>query len=692
MRFSMNIELDVERLRLAHKAVRAELLADRGADGRWPGQMSSSPLATAAAVSALVVAHGADSGDALRDRSPGSAETGSEILVQGELSELLVESLHWLARAQNEDGGWGDCDGNRSNLPATLLVLAAFRLTGVPAKYADLIARADQYVLAQGGATALRRWDGKEKSLAAPVLMNCALAGMIPWRQVPTLPYELVCVPERWQRLFRIAITPHAVPALVAVGWAKWHHDRPLNPLTRFIRRGVRTRCQFLLESMQAPDGAFLDAIPLTAFVVMGLASSGCQDLPVVQKGVEFLLASIRSNSSWSIYSNLATRNTALAICSLAEGQSRPPASVTPVASWIDTAHAGDATTHVLDQRSHANGQEPADDLRLLDDSLARLLEDQHGPRAGSTAATGGGWSWTNAPGAVPNVADTALALLALASSPKLLSEAAVRRGIEWLLGQQTEDGGWPAYCSCASVVFTDRTAVDSTALAVSALSEWLRLWRRSVESSQISPRQPALADRVAASIERALAWLVSQQRDDGSFVPLGFGNEHQPNEANPVGGTALVLAMCVQLEQMETPLARRAANWLLTAQHAAGGWGPPRVPLDYSGTYRTGAPSWRENDALAQFCTVEETALAVTALVPLVNTNVIYANAVSKGLAWLADAIEQDRHRRPGVLGWCFTRLWYHERLYPLVFAAGALSRAVGQLAPVRPAAAHVG
>ena len=44
-----------------------------------------------------------------------------EELVQGDLSELLVESLHWLARRQNEDGGWGDCEGAESNIAATML-------------------------------------------------------------------------------------------------------------------------------------------------------------------------------------------------------------------------------------------------------------------------------------------------------------------------------------------------------------------------------------------------------------------------------------------------------------------------------------------------------------------------------------------------------------------------------------------
>ena len=174
----MNLEVDVERLLLAHKAVRAELLAERAPGGYWAGQIGSSPVATAAAVSALVVSHHQDSDDALRETAAGGGQV-IEQLVQGDLSELLLESVHWLARRQNEDGGWGDCDGAESNIAATMLVQAAFRLTGIPAKYADLMVRADQFVAAQGGVAGLRRRIGRDKTYLAPILANCALADMI---------------------------------------------------------------------------------------------------------------------------------------------------------------------------------------------------------------------------------------------------------------------------------------------------------------------------------------------------------------------------------------------------------------------------------------------------------------------------------------------------------------------------------
>ena len=219
--------------------------------------------------------------------------------MQGDLCELLLDSVQWLARHQNPDGGWGDCDRGQSNVAATMLVQAAFRLTGIPAKYTDLMARADQYILARGGVSGLWKQFGNDKALAAAVLANAALADMVPWRQVPTLGFEALCLPTRWQRRLPPPASPPTLPAFVAVGRAKFHHDPPRNPITRLLRHGVRNTSMSLLGRLQASDGSYVDSIPITSFVVMSLASIGCQDHPVVQRGMEFLLSSLQADASW---------------------------------------------------------------------------------------------------------------------------------------------------------------------------------------------------------------------------------------------------------------------------------------------------------------------------------------------------------------------------------------------------------
>jgi hypothetical protein len=80
----------------------------------------------------------------------------------------------------------------------------------------------------------------------------------------------------------------------------------------------------------------------------------------------------------------------------------------------------------------------------------------------------------------------------------------------------------------------------------------------------------------------------------------------------------------------------------------------------------------------MAKYCSVEETAAAVSALLPLAARSPALQKSVSRGLAWLTAAVEQDRHRQPAIVGFYLGQIWYYDRLYPLAFAAGALSRAV--------------
>ena len=50
---------------------------------------------------------------------------------------------------------------------------------------------------------------------------------------------------------------------------------------------------------------------------------------------------------------------------------------------------------------------------------------------------------------------------------------------------------------------------------------------------------------------------------------------------------------------------------------------------------------------------------------------------AVARGVAWLVDAVESGRFRDPSPIGFYFAKLWYFEKLYPLIFIVGALGKA---------------
>src|SRR5690606_24983183 len=143
-----------------------------------------------------------------------------------------------------------------------------------------------------------------------------------PWTKVPSLPFELACMPQSWFRFLRLPVVSYAIPALVSIGQAKFVHRKPWNPVTRLIRQAAMEHSLRLVEKMQPASGGFLEAAPLTSFVVMSLASIGKADSVICQRGLQFLHDSVRSDGSWPIDTNLATWNTTLSINALADEES----------------------------------------------------------------------------------------------------------------------------------------------------------------------------------------------------------------------------------------------------------------------------------------------------------------------------------------------------------------------------------
>ncbi len=591
---------------------RGHLLSLRHASGHWEGELASSALATATAIMAL---HGVD---AQRHR------------------DFIQAGAGWLIRHQNGDGGWGDTTISKSNLSTSLLCWSALSRCAGRADHAlagaatrtghalagaataeQALARAAAWIRGQVGslepdaiAKAVIGRYGKDKTFSVPILMLCSIGGTMgenAWKRVLPLPFELAALPRSWFGAAGLPVVSYALPALIAIGYARFKNAPPAswNPL-RWLRGRLWKRIRPMLKTLQPSSGGYLEATPLTSFVTMALAAAEEKDHPCIPGAVAFLTRSMRADGSWPIDTNLATWGTTLACKALGHAEE-------PVRQWV-----------------------------------ARQQYTEVHP---FTNAAPGGWAWTDLPGGVPDADDTAGAVIALKTQEDSRSQASAEAGITWLLDLQNRDGGMPTFCRGWGTLPFDRSTPELTAHAL--LAWWL--WEKEMPE--------ALRRRIHEGTRKALKYLRKTQRQDSSWIPLWFGNEHTPDEENPVYGTAQVVAYlsgCEALAAQARELIEKGCAYLEGVQKPDGSWGGDR-------------------DAPAS---IEETGVVTNALT--MQTGERTRASAIRGAEWLINATQNGTVFPTAPIGLYFARLWYHEKLYPVIWTLQALRCAKAALSSV--------
>jgi squalene-hopene/tetraprenyl-beta-curcumene cyclase len=500
--------------------LRARLLARRTPDGHWEGHLASSALSTATATVAL----------SLDQNVSGRSHR-----------EVTRAGAGWLVANQNHDGGWGDTVVSASNLSTTVLCWAALSCArdgdSASARATD---RATRWLTDLVGdlrpetlSTAILAAYGKDRTFSAPILTVLALTGKLGtpedgWGFVPQLPFELAACPHRWFEWLHLPVVSYALPALVAIGQVRHHHKPTRNVPLALMRSSFQSRTREIAQRMQPASGGYLEATPLTSFVVMSLLASSGARSAIVERGVRFLRASARADGSWPIDSNLATWVTTLSVGALSLSGELADRERKSISEWL----------------------------------LHQQVRHEHP----FTHAKPGGWAWTDLPGGVPDADDTAGALVALRLLGGEEHRDAAAAGVNWLLNLQNRDGGIPTFCRSWGALAFDRSAPDLTAHALEAWSAWH------------SAMPPDTQRRIAGARSRAVSYLASCQAADGSWVPLWFGNEDMPGHVNATYGTARVVGALDSSAMRDVPQAaavrHRGRAWLLQTQNTDGGWG----------------------------------------------------------------------------------------------------------------------
>ncbi|MDD3119017.1 MAG: prenyltransferase/squalene oxidase repeat-containing protein [Victivallales bacterium] len=513
-------------------------------------------------------------------------------------ADAVRAGKNWLLNHQNADGLYGDSPESPANLTATFMSYVALSRND---SGAGKLAKAQEYLLNCCGDfsfSAIRKGFlhayGKDLTFSVPILAMATAAGFFAdteagWQRMPKFPFEAVILPEQLFHCLHLPVVSYAIPALICVGLAQNKHAR--SGMMKGIRASVAKRALRILERKQPSSGGFLEAAPLTAFCALCLGVAGLSQHPVTQNALRFLTATQRENGAWSIDHDLRQWVTALSL---------------PVV---------------------------ADMLPDREKTLyrARLKAQQTTTVHPFTRSAPGGWGWTTRSGGVPDADDTSAALVALHALGEDASPS-VGNGIDWLLNLQNRDGGIPTFCRGWGKFPFDRSCPDISAHAYKAFSCY---------EKQLPY---AWQIKVKAAMTRILAYLQREQRPDGSFIPLWFGDQYAKDKIAPVYGTAVVLEHLYGGDDAAEML-ERAKDFLLKSQHKSGGWGSYDSEHDY----------------------VIFTARCVKALQPFEEAK----PAITRAMKFLKPYFDRPETIPPEPIGLYFAHLWYDEKFYAPIFLA---------------------
>ncbi|MGQ0774001.1 MAG: squalene--hopene cyclase [Pseudonocardiales bacterium] len=565
-------------------------------------------------------------------------------------AEQTEETARWIRSQQRPDGGWATYHDGPGDLSTTVEAYLALRLAGDEPD-APHLTQGVAFVRAHGGLEASRVF----------TRIWLALFGLWSWDELPELPPELMFLPPWfplniydwacWARQTIVALTivatirpvrplPLQVDELrTGAGCAPLHRlwtwpgffqrvDRVLHAYSRGpvqpLRRAALRRAAEWILARQEADGSWGGIQPPWVYSLLALHLLGYRlDHPALRAGIEGLdgfTIRERTPDGWV---------------------RRLEACQSPV--W-DSALA---LTALLDAGV------PADDpgvLRAADWLLGEEIRVRGDWAVRRPSLAAGGWAFEFHNDTYPDTDDTAevvLALRRLVPPDRIDLRVALDRGVNWLVGMQSRDGGWGAFDAdntrtlCEKLPFCDFGAVidppsaDVTGHIVEALAA------------------EGLADSIAC--QRGVQWLLAAQDGDGSW----FGRWG----ANYVYGTGTVVPALVAagVPRSETCI-RRAVWWLERHQNSDGGWGEDLR------SYRD--LSWAGRGE----STPSQTAWALLALLAAGERS----GVVERGVAWLCNTQRPDGSwDEPQFTGTGFPGDFYlNYHLYRLVFPISALGR----------------
>ncbi|GAC1443862.1 MAG: squalene--hopene cyclase [Vulcanimicrobiaceae bacterium] len=549
---------------------------------------------------------------------------------------LEAKIAAYLRRVQNPDGGWPLFYRGETDISATVKAYFALKLAG-DSPTAPHMVRARERVLERGGAARCNVF----------TRFALALFGQLPWRAVPVMPVEIMLLPawfpfhlnkvSYWSRtvivplLVLMALRPRARnPHGVDVGelfvvapelersYMRAATPSPLgesfvrlDDVLRFLeplvpkairRSAIAKAVSFVTERLNGEDGlgGIFPAMAnsLMAFDALGYAADH-PDRVTAKSAIEKLLV-------------------------VGEHEAYCQPCVSPIWDTSLCVHAllESGTPQARTAARRAN-------VWLVDRQVLDVVGDWAHRRPGLRP---GGWAFQYWNDYYPDVDDTAVVAMALHRDEPARYTEALERAAEWVVGMQSQSGGWGAFDAenehvyLNHIPFADHGALlDPPTEDVSARCVGML----------VQMGFPATHPVVA----RGLAYLRRTQAADGSW----FGRWG----TNYVYGTWSVINafLAVGETARNSPTVRRGVAYLLRCQALDGGWG------------EDGASYYPHQRGRSKGSTASQTAWAILALL---NAGEGEHPAVARGIAYLLETQRADG---------TWDEPWYTAVGFPRVF-----------------------
>jgi len=581
-----------------------------------------------------------------------------ELIVDSTLCSDYILYMHWagavdpvlqdkcvahIRQRQMTDGAWNIYYGGPGEVNATVKAYFALKLAG-DTPQSPWMEKARAAALRLGGIPRMNTY----------AKLYLALLGQFPWKKLPTIPVEMVLLPDWFPlSLYRISAWSRAMLVPLAI----LNHLRP----TRRLHPDQQIRELFPEDTKESdlspkPDRAWFTWRNLFLGidrVMKGMERWGFTPLRLraLDAAVGWMTTRMGEGSHGLAAIFPAMLNSIIALKALGYDDAHPDLAkalrdfeglfvddpedfrIQPCLSPVwDTA----INLIALVESGHEDG-ESGDALarasRWLADREVRIMGDWAATNPHPVAS---GWSFEFRNDYYPDTDDTMMVLMALRFAPPGGSSEGLRaifkRALPWLLSFQCRDGGWGAFDKditqrwLESVPFADHNAILDPSC------------------SDLTGRMLELLgyigfDREHPAVQCALAYLRRTQEADGSW----YGRWG----VNYIYGTWQVLR---GLRAIGEPMCQewilRAREWLESCQNADGGWG--ESPASYDD------PAWKGRGV----STPSQTAWAVMGLCACGDLD---HPAIGRGIEWLIRTQNRDGSwNEPQTTGTGFPRVFY--------------------------------